>query len=254
MSVNPGIPDNMDTFLTPRDIARAIIKRGDFILIITVIATCCGIVTAFMHPPVYDARSELLLKRSSLGTEGEPLDSSPGFPTIATNIRQIYQEGELRTEIVMIKSRDLIIDVMDELQLTREQFDNINDYRKYVRKTITGTKNAFFSIISEFKYFFRLGKRPSDEETVLKEKERLIEDVINAAVVEQVPESDVISVGFRCSDPFLSQKMSRAICRHAISWHDKMRGQSDENLLFYQHMSDKTRQELSGAEKKLSPF
>lgn len=252
MGQSSSFPQSIDAFLTLRDIARAIIKRGRTIVQLTIVATCCGILVAFLQPPVYDGRSELLLKRTSLSTDGEIMDTLGNMPGPSTNFRQINQEAEIKTEMVMIQSRDLIVEVIDELGLTREQFENINDYRKYVRMAFSGFKNMLYFTLNELKYLVRLSKRPSAEEKALKEREHLIDAVLKALVVEQIPESDVIGVGFRCSDPFLSQKFSQSVCRRAIIWHDKIRGQSDENLSFYQDMVAKASEELSDADKKLS--
>lgn len=235
-------------FLTIRDLVTVLFRRQAIILTVTGTATLIGIAVAFLTPPVYQANSELLVKRASFVANDPPL--SQNVPVISANMRQLNREEEVNTEIALIKSRDLVVTVIDDVGLTREQLERIPDVRRYVRIVYKSVKEFLSTTWNETKYFLHLSGRPTAEELALRKRERLIADVGEALIVEQVPDSDIIRVSFRCNDPVLAQKMSLTFLTKAVGWHVAMRTQS-QNLLFFQRQAQDSRDRLEGVEKEL---
>lgn len=236
------------SFLTIRDIVTVLFHRKTIILTVTGTATVIGIVVAFLTPPVYQANSELLVKRASLATNDPPL--SQNIPVISANMRQLNREEEVNTEIALIQSRDLVVKVIDSVALTQEQLERIPDVRRYVRMVYKGVKEFLSTTWNETKYFLHLSERPTAEALALRKRERFIADVREALIVEQVPDSDIIRISFRCNDPVLAQKMSLAFLTKAVGWHVEMRAQS-QNLLFFQQQAQDSRGRLEDIEREL---
>jgi tyrosine-protein kinase Etk/Wzc len=66
-----------------------------------------------------------------------------------------------------------------------------------------------------------------------------------------VPDSDVLRVGFRCSDPRLAQTLANSLGEHAIAWHiDKYR--QSGNVSFLQEQVERAREQVEQTEQELS--
>lgn len=236
--------------MTLRDLFRSIFKWGRQIVFVTVFACVAGTAFSFLYPPIYKSEGEVLVKRSALEAEDLPL--SQAMPRPSMNIRQLNQADEINTIIAMLRSRDLITRVIDEMGLTIVRLDHVSDYRRYVRMAYKGAKSILSTAWNETKYFLRMGKRPLPEEIALINRTRLIERVRDALHVSQVPDSDVVRVLFACSDPVLSRDVAQVLCRLAINWHNEKRAFSSDNLAFFTEQVKAAKRKLYEAERKLS--
>ncbi len=240
---------NGESFVSVRDVLRVLFRRGRPILTVTIAATIICTVVVYLMPPTFEAANKVLVRRTlpdveELSLSQDARQSSPIF-------RQLSQADVINTEIAIIKSRDLVIQVMDDMDLTRKRFDRVLGYRRHVRAAYKSVRGAMRSAVQEVKYFVGLATRPTAEEIAVRKHEALISDVSAALVVEQIPESDVVRVGFRCSDPALAAAFARSLCEHAISWHiEKLRPTG--NLSFYVEQAEVARSAVENLEKEMA--
>ena len=237
------------SILSLRDILKVVFKRKWLIIPVAITTVVTTTVVVFLMPPTYESFSQILVRRSLPESE-EPLVSQEQR-NAPTSFRQVNQSDQMNTTISIIKSRDLVIAVMDQLTLTRESFEKIPDYRRYVRGTYNWIRETLGTILEETKYFFHLSKRPTPSEVALVQRERLINEVVKALLIEQVPDSDVLRVGFRCSDPILSKMFSDRISSMAMTWHFQKYHQPG-TFTFFKSQAEKAADDLQNIEKKLS--
>ncbi len=130
-----------ESFLTLRDILKVLFKRKALIITVTLVATVTATVVVLLKPPVYESVAQILVRRSI--PELEEPSANPGERGSQTFFRQINQADEMNTAISVLKSRDLVESVMNQLQLTPEQFDKVPDFRRYVRIAWNGCRGRW---------------------------------------------------------------------------------------------------------------
>ncbi len=238
------------SFLTLRDILRTFFKNGRQILILTVLSAILGAIVSFSYPPVFESRGEILVKRLSLN-EKDPGTNSDSM-RVTPNIRHLDQAGEINTVIVLLKSMDLTRRIVETLDITRERFDRIPDYRKYIRRAWVNVKEVIITAYNQIKYTLHLSKPPTPEERRILEQNRLLADIADAFDISQVPDSDIISIAFRCNDQTLAREITGKMCEQALFWHEEKTGLSPVNLTFYKNQVDDARHKLNRIEKELS--
>jgi len=234
-------------FLSLHDILRVLFKRARLIIGVTVIAVLsCG-VYILLKPPLYEATSQILVRRAAPDTADISLAQENRGPT--SIIRQVNQTDEINTEMAMMNNQDLVAQVIEGIGLTKEQFDYVPDYRRYVRIAYQTAGDAVRAAWNETKYALHVSRRPTAEELAEWRLNKFIRDVMRGLVVEQVPDSDVVKVGFRCSDPALARRLADVFCERTISWHiDKLT--QPGSLPFYQEQVEKARAALEDVEQK----
>lgn len=231
-----------------RDILRPVFKWWCQIVFITVIALVAGTLAAFLIPPDYIAKSRILVKRTSLDNDDMPGDRKSG---ITSNLRQLNQKDDINTVIAIIESSDLIREVIKDMGLTMKQLDYIPDYRYYVRLIYKGAKNLLKAIWNNTKYLLHIDRRPTEEELQALRQAELSDAVKKAMKVKQITDSDVIMVSVGCGDRLLARKIADAICRHAITWHNRKRTQSETNLRFFSGQARNIRAEILKLDSEL---
>lgn len=238
-----------NTPLSLRDILRVLFKHQRPIVVVTGVALLTSTLVVFLMPPTYEATTHLLVRRSIEEAEAPSIVQNGRVGT--TVVRQVSQADEVQTEIALIKSRDLVVKVIDAAGLTRESFDRVKDFRRYVRAAHLWIVEGYRLVVDEVKYFLHLSHRPTPEAVTEHKREIFVSDVAEALVAEQVPESDVLRVGFRCSDPKLAQTLANVLGEHAIIWHTDKYRQSG-NVPFLQEQVEQAREQVEQAERELA--
>jgi uncharacterized protein involved in exopolysaccharide biosynthesis/Mrp family chromosome partitioning ATPase len=239
---------NSESILSLRDILKIVFKRKGLIVIVTFVALFVSTVVTFLMPPTFESTAHILVRRSILETEEPQIGTDlRGAPT---SYRQVAQADEMNTATSILKSRDLVIATMDKLALTQEQFYRVRDFRRYVRNTYLWFLETASFVWDETKYFIGLSRRPTPEEIILLNRVRFIDLVAKAVVVEQVPDSDVLRVGLRVSDPVLAKDFAEILSELALSWHSEKFRQSG-NFSFFSEQAKKAGADLEKLEKEL---
>ena len=238
-----------ESFLTLRDILKVLFKRKALIITVTLVATVTATVVVLLKPPVYESAAQILVRRSI--PELEEPSANPGERGSQTFFRQINQADEMNTAISVLKSRDLVESVMDQLQLTPEQFDKVPDFRRYIRIAWNGCRDTGSYLWRETKYLLHLSRRPTAEEIASLKQEQFVNKVLKAIIVEQIPDSDVLRIGIRMNDPAHARKFSHLYSEMALAWHFEKFRQTG-NLSFFQTQADQSSDELAKLEKDLA--
>ena len=242
---------NDESILSLRDILRILFKRQGIIALLTVAALAGSAVVVFLMPPTYESEAHILVRHSMPEAEEPSLATDQhGVPNSYT-YRQVNQSDEMNTAISVVKSRDLVVEVMDRMSLTREQFDRVPDFRRYVRMSWRWIKEMASTIWNETKYFLRLSPRPSAAEIKLLKRERFVSDVVDAVVVNQMTDSDVLRVGFRVSDPVLAYNFAKKLSEMSIVWHNQKYRQSG-SVAFFGEQVEKAGADLEALQKQLA--
>ena len=238
-----------DSILSLRDILKIIFKRKRLIAGVFLVALLTSIILSFLMPPTFESTATILVRRSNLETEEPQIGASQqGAPT---SYRHIAQADEMNTAISVLRSRDLVIAAIDRIALTKEQFYRVRDFRRYVRSTWLWIGETLGTIWKEVKYFIGLSRRSTPEEIRIIKRERFVDLVYKAVVVEQVPDSDVLRVGLRVSDPVLAKRFAETLSELALAWHDEKFRQSG-NFSFFGAQVKKAGGDLERLEKELA--
>jgi uncharacterized protein involved in exopolysaccharide biosynthesis len=140
--------------------------------------------------------------------------------------------------------------VVEDMGLTFETFDRVEDYRRYTKFTYRWIRKQLSTIYKEIKYLLHISKRPTPEE--IKELEYLyfLDTVMKALVVKQVPDSEAIEIGVRCSSPKIAQAFSNKLYEKSIPWYLKMVHQSGR-YEFYKKQSKMALEQVKKIEEVL---
>ena len=240
---------NEESFLSLRDIVSVLFKRKSLILKFfgTTIVACLFYV--FLMWPTYESSSQVLVRRNL--SDSENLSLTQAAPAPSTIIRQVSQSDEINTMIAILKSRDLVSQIAADMDLTFEQFDKVADYRRYTKAIYRGFRRGLSTLYNETKYLLHLSKRPMPEEIEEFKHERFLKSLSKALIVEQVPDSEAIQLGFRCSNPRLAQHFSNALYEKSVSWYlEKVH--EEGNLFFYTQQAQNAQEEVEVIEKELA--
>lgn len=236
------------SFLSLRDIVTVLFKRLPMIVTITIAAAVSGLLYVLLMWPTFESYSLLMVRRNLPETEN--LTIAQATPQPATIIRQVSQTEEINTLIAVMKSQDLIAEVVDEMGLTFKEFDKVEDYRRYVKSTYRAIREFISLAWSETKIFIGLSKRLSPEEIEELNYLKFLRVLSEAIIVEQVPDTEAIQLGVRCSSPVIAKNFSAAYAEKAIPWYLKKIHQNG-SYHFYKAQADATQQNVQELESKI---
>jgi len=237
------------SFLSLRDIASVLFKRKTLIISVAAASTVTCLCYVLLMWPTYESASQILVRLNFFRSENVSLNQvSPGPTTI---LRQVSQADEINTMMAILKSRDLVAEIIDDMDLTEKEFDKAPDYRRYSKIIYKGIRRGLSVAYNEIKYVLHISKRPTPEESREIERERFIRTVTDALVVEQIPGSEVLQLGVRCSNPRLAQQFSDVLYEKSVSWYPKVVYNSG-NLFFYQQRAQEARKEVEKIERELA--
>lgn len=240
---------NNESILSLRDLLKVLFKRQRVIVILTLVSLISSAIVVFLTPPTYESTAQVLVRRSVQEEEEPSLGTERRVPT--NTFRQVNQSDDMNTAISIVRSRDLVVAVIDKLSLTREQFDKVPDFRRYVRMSYRWILDMASTAWCETKYLLRLSSRPTAEEIKILQRERFIGNVVKAVVVDQVTDSDVLRVGLRISDPILAHSFAKLLSEMALNWHYE-KSRQEGNVIFFNEQAETAAAELDTLQKALA--
>lgn len=163
-----------------------------------------GIAVTVLMPPMYEAAAILLVDRPTLSPvfsvkPGQNMEAAPV-------LRSVNREEEVKTVAETLRTRTLVVEVVDKLQIDRESLNRIRDFRRYVQAVIDWVLDTAKWLYAEAKYLTGLATRPTAEELAFLEREDLLATVGKRLAITPLPDTNVLRVTFRSSDPKLAQE------------------------------------------------
>jgi len=218
-TVEKSVPFNK---YTPKDVLTIVFRRRR-LLIACAVATVVATVLGAWLLPRYKGEAKLLIMRERVDPVVTP---APEQSTFAVAAQPVVSDEELKSEVDMLTSYDLVRDVV-----------------RTAHPEKTSEKHPFRFLFAWQKYFHT----PEEQEGALVAK------VINDLNVDAVKGSDTILVEYKNHDPVVAKRVLERLLelytqRH-LTVHRPM-GQFD----FFQQQTEQYKRNLDQAEAKLSEF
>jgi uncharacterized protein involved in exopolysaccharide biosynthesis len=205
-----------------------------------------GLLVTFLMPPLYQATTRILVSRKD-STPDYALKSTP--PEAASVHRTLDRAEEVNSYGEIIRSRQIVAAAVDDLGVDEKALDKIHDFRRYVRAIYKGVKNGVVWIYDETKYLLRLSRRPTPEEQALFDRTALIDNAVDRVRIDPVPDSTVLEVGFRSSDPVLARDLVNRIAETFVAHNANL--QLSRAKDFFTEQAAKMASDLAAAEAEL---
>lgn len=208
-----------------------------------------GVLVVFLMPPVYEATASILVNRVNVAPAFSVKTGSAADPLPV--VRNVNNAEEIKTAGEMIKTRAIIDQVIDQLQLTKDKLNHIRDFRRYVQMAIDGVIDGLRWLYNEFKYTLHLSKPPTAEEQAFLDREGLADSVADSIKISPVAETSVIRVSFRSGDPYLAQTAINALVNEFIVHQPKA---DQTSRAFFANETEQAAEKLHAAEKELADY
>ena len=213
------IGNNEISCMSLRDFLRILFKRKTQILVFFLAAFCTVAVATFVAKPTYQAVAQILVK---LGRENIYVPASGSTnPVINFN-----REEQINSEIEILKSRSLAMEVLHELG-PEAIYEDISREPRGLRAAIFPSK---------------AGAKTPAEKVLLKMQEALD--------VQGIKKSNVIEVSFKHNDPKTAatvvNKLSNLFLDRHLSVH-----KTPQSYAFFQQQSEFLKTKLNKAEARL---
>jgi uncharacterized protein involved in exopolysaccharide biosynthesis len=162
-----------------------------------------GLAVTLLMLPLYEATALLLVDRPTLSSvysvkPGQSLEAQP-------MMRSVNREEEVKTVAETLRTRAMVVAVVDELKIDRAALNRIRDFRRHVQALIDWVIETAQWLYAEAKYLTGLSTRPTAEELAFLEREELLDAVAKRLGITPLPDTNVLRVSFRSSDPKLAQ-------------------------------------------------
>lgn len=177
-----------------RDVLFVIFKRQKMIISIFLVTVATVTIGVFLTKPVYEASVKILLNRE---VSESLLKMAPWYPMT----RKYELEEEINSEIELIKSREVIEAVLDEL-----------DQKVSVQKP-SDSQDVSPSSASDSE----IGERD-----LVRSRLNRIFALQKKIVAEPVKKSDVIQIRYSCHDPQMAMDVSNAVAEKYIDYRAKI--------------------------------
>lgn len=225
----------------------AVLMRWRRLIGVTFLAVLIpGLLVTFLMPPLYQATARILVSRKDSAPD-YALKSTP--PEAASVHRTLDRAEEVNSYGQILKSRQIVEASVDALGVDAKAFDKIHDFRRYVRAIYKGVKNGIVWLYDETKYLLHLARRPTPEEKALFDRTALIDDAVERIRIEPVPDSAILEVGFRSSDPVLARDLINEIAQRFVAHNASL--QMARARTFFTEQAAKMSADLAVAEKEL---
>ena len=202
-----------------RDFLRVLFKRKTQILLFFAVTFVTVAVATFMAKPTYLATAQILVK---LGRENVYVPTSGG----AGPVVNFNHEEQINSEIEILKSRSLAMEVLQELG-PENIYENIAGGPSGIRAAIFPSKSS--------------PRTPAENALLSMQK---------ALDVQGIKKSNVIEVSFRHTDPEIAaavvNKLSNLFLDRHLSVH-----KTPQSYEFFQQQSEFLKTKLSEAEDRL---
>jgi uncharacterized protein involved in exopolysaccharide biosynthesis len=231
---------------TIHDLWALLVRWRRLIGITFLAALIPGLLVTFLMPPLYQATARIMVSRKE-STPDYALKSTP--PEAASVYRTLDRAEEVNSYGEVIRSRQIVAAAVDELGVDEKALDKIHDFRRYVRAIYKGVKNGIGWLYDETKYLLHLSRRPTPEEQALFDRTALIDDAVDRVRIDPVPDSAILEVGFRSSDPVLARDMVNQISRNFVAHNAGMQLARAKD--FFTEQAAKMAADLAAAENEL---
>jgi uncharacterized protein involved in exopolysaccharide biosynthesis len=202
----PTPPHRIVGQLSLRDLLTVVFRRRWLIVIFAVSVLVVVTLVAALQPPVYEVESTLLVNKSRAEV---PIAAKESPQLIVSQV----SEQELNSEIEILKSRQLLEEVIDELNL----------------EELPQQETWLTNVKSRIKSSLRIEELPL--------RDRLIMQLEEGLTIEAVRRSNVIRLSYRAEDPELATQVVRALADHYLSRRAQMY-QSPQALEFFEEQMD----------------
>lgn len=205
-----------------RDVLTVVFKRRRLILGFLVVAVGIGMATALLLPPTYEATSAILVKKSSAEVPLIPTESSQLIISQVT-------ESDLNSEIMILKSRPAIEEVLRDLDVGSSQ----------------RTESALQRVQAQVKEMLGIPRLTFFDAMVLE----LEEDVR----VSPVRRSNVLQVSYRHGDPDWATRVVQGLTERYITRRSELY-QSPKAVPFFEVEMKTAEARLRKAEQDLEAY
>lgn len=209
-----------------------------------------GVLVTFLIIPKYEATATILVNRQSAAPAYSVSTGQGGVPSPL--FRSVDRKEEVKTVAETIKTRAIIVAVIDEDGITQADLDRIRDYRKYVAAVIDWIFDTAEWLWDEFKFGLGLATRPTVAEQEFLEREDLIADVRDRISVTPIVDTNVLAVSFDARDPKLAQRAVNAIVEEFLS--TEARSDRSQARDFFDEETRMVEKELQAAEAELAEY
>ena len=231
---------------TFQDLLAVVLRWRRLAAIVFVAFLVPGVLVTMLMPPTYEAVATLAVSRNVHTPE---YTVKPGNPELSGVYRTLDRKEEINGKIEFLKSRAIMESVIDDLGVDETALDRIRDVRRYVRAIYKWVKSTAGTIYDETKYFLHLSQRPTKEEMALLAREKLVANAQDRLLVNNVPDSGILEVKFRSSDPMLAARIVNLICDKFVGRDSKSRDALAHG--YFVEESEKRAEQLRQAESSL---
>jgi uncharacterized protein involved in exopolysaccharide biosynthesis len=225
----------------------AVLMRWRRLMGVTFLAVLIpGLLVTFLMPPLYQATARILVSRKD-STPDYALKTAP--PEAASVHRTLDRAEEVNSYGEILKSRQIVEASVDALGVDAKALDKIHDFRRYVRAIYRGVKNGVVWLYDETKYLLHLARRPTPEEQALFDRTALIDEAVDRIRIDPVPDSAILEVGFRSSDPVLARDLINDVTKRFVAHNASL--QMARARTFFSEQATKMAADLAAAEKEL---
>jgi uncharacterized protein involved in exopolysaccharide biosynthesis len=202
-----------------RDFLRVLFKRKTQILLFFAVTFMTVAVATFIIKPTYQATAQILVK---LGRENVYVPASGG----ANPVINFSREEQINSEIEILKSRSLAMEVLNELG-PETIYENISGGPSGIRAAILPSKGS--------------PRTPAENALLSMQK---------ALDVEGIKKSNVIEVSFKHSDPEIAAAVVNKLSNLFLDRHLNVY-KTPQSYEFFQQQSELLKNKLSEAEGRL---
>lgn len=208
-----------------------------------------GVLVTLLMPPMFEASAILLVDRPTISPSYSVKSNQVG--EASPILRNVNREEEVKTVAETIRTREVIEASVTKLDMDMAALTRIRDFRRYVQAAIDGVLDSVKWFFRELKYLTGFSKRPTPEETAFAEREKFLDTVGERLRVVAVPDTNILRVSFRSSDPVLAQSAINTIVTEFVD--GKQREVQDIRVLFAEELRLEA-ERLHAAEATLAEF
>ncbi len=204
------------------------------------------ILVAFLMPPLYKATATVVIKREGAGRD---YSVKAARPDQATTYRNLERKAEINTYARLVVNSRTVEAIRNELDLSIELLNKIEDARRYVRYTWNWIVKTASSAYSNLKYLTRFSSPPTPEQEAFVEHQNLMRDIFQRASAVPLEESNIIQVSFESSNAHIAMKAANELTDNFL---EAFSTSNDESVRsFFSNEAARLRDDISQAETEI---
>jgi len=215
--------DHVPSQFSLRDILTVVFKRRNLIILLVLSVMAATVVLSLLQPRIYRVSANLLVNRARVEVPIGPTESAQAFVGRVS-------EQDLNSEIEIIKSREMIEDVLQVLgvdEMLRPKSSGIDRVVATVRKFFGGHELSFF------------------DSMVVHLQERIY--------IRPVRRSNVIRITYQSEDPEWATRVVRTLTERYLVKRAE-RSQSSQAVVFFEQQMRDAELRLADTEKALARY